>query len=90
MIDWGEKTGCRIPVVRVLWEHADWVQFPAPRLREAVAPLRRGEGPCGCRITVLPDFSKVVTGVRLPLPAQNENSPKKNDRGSASVIFRLT
>ena len=24
-------TGCRIPVVRMLWEHVDWVQFPAPR-----------------------------------------------------------
>ena len=24
---------------------------------------------CGCRITALPDFSKVVTGVRLPSPA---------------------
>ena len=24
-------TGCRIPAVRVLWEHADWVQFTAPR-----------------------------------------------------------
>ncbi len=26
-----EISGRRIPVVRLLWEHADWVQFPAPR-----------------------------------------------------------
>ena len=25
------RTGCRIPVVRVLWEHVDWVRFPAAR-----------------------------------------------------------
>jgi hypothetical protein len=25
--------GCRIPVVRMLWEHVDWVQFPAARPR---------------------------------------------------------
>ena len=24
-------SGCRIPVVRLLWEQVDWVQFPAPR-----------------------------------------------------------
>ena len=27
-------TGCRIPVVRLLWEQVDWVQFPAARLSE--------------------------------------------------------
>ena len=25
-------TGCSIPVVHLLWEQVDWVQFPAPRL----------------------------------------------------------
>lgn len=25
------KTGRSIPVVQVLWEHLDWVQFPAAR-----------------------------------------------------------
>src|SRR3989338_3519786 len=29
------NTGCRIPVVRMLWEHDDWVRFPAARLNEA-------------------------------------------------------
>ncbi len=24
-------SGCRIPVVRLLWEQVDWVQFPAAR-----------------------------------------------------------
>ena len=29
-------SGCRIPVVRLLWEQVDWVQFPAarPRVKE--------------------------------------------------------
>ena len=26
-------SGCRIPVVRLLWEQVDWVQFPAARPR---------------------------------------------------------
>lgn len=26
------RTGCRIPVVRILWEDDDWVRFPAARL----------------------------------------------------------
>src|SRR3989344_1576459 len=26
------SAGCRIPVVRMLWEHVDWVRFPAARL----------------------------------------------------------
>lgn len=26
-----EYSGRRIPVVRVLWEHVDWVRFPAAR-----------------------------------------------------------
>ena len=26
-----ERTGCSIPVVHVLWEHVDWVRFPAAR-----------------------------------------------------------
>ncbi len=30
------KAGCRIPVVRMLWEHVDWVQFPAPRMDNIV------------------------------------------------------
>lgn len=25
--------GCRIPVVRMLWEHVDWVRFPAARIK---------------------------------------------------------
>ena len=33
------KTGRSIPVVQVLWEHLDWVQFPAARQVEAQAGL---------------------------------------------------
>ena len=28
------NAGCSIPVVQVLWEHLDWVQFPAARRDE--------------------------------------------------------
>ncbi len=31
-----EYSGRRIPVVRVLWEHVDWVRFPAARQEREV------------------------------------------------------
>ena len=33
MIEFQRTSGCRIPVVRLLWEQVDWVQFPAARPR---------------------------------------------------------
>ena len=32
------SSGCRIPAVRMLWEHVDWVQFPAPRHYGCIEP----------------------------------------------------
>lgn|SRR3989344_543667 len=52
------NTGRRIPVVCMLWEHADWVQFPAPRR--------------GCSTVVVLEFSKLATRVRSPSPAHQD------------------
>ena len=34
MLEYKRFSGRRIPVVRVLWEHVDWVQLPAARRRK--------------------------------------------------------
>ena len=70
----GAISGCRIMVVRLLWEHVAWVRFPAPRpsrneggTEHSSANVRQEDR--GRRITALPVLSKHMTGVRLPLPA---------------------
>ncbi len=60
-IVFSRNTGCRIMVVRLLWEHVVQVRFLAPRQ----------ENKCGRRITALPQVSNLMTGVRLPSPAHS-------------------
>ena len=35
------KTGCSIPVVRLLWEQVDWVRFPAARPKRCLSAYGR-------------------------------------------------
>jgi hypothetical protein len=49
--NYNSETGCRIPVVRLLWEQIDWVQFPAPRPRKknGMNPFFYSGAGCGNR-----------------------------------------